>query len=362
MKVIFICASVDVNNAIIGDTLDRALTIASHPQVSSLRILSLHSSEMPVVKGLSIHGVGTDRKGRISALVSFFRTLNEMIEEEKPDLFYLYMCPTLAPLLFFYRVFKKIYVVQWFGHSIYTFPTKTALKYFSDLWFNSNKSMAPFRPQHLHLVGQGVKPDHFFYDKNITKKFDMITVGRVTPVKKIDQMIEVLKLCRDRYGKKYTLNVCGDSFVHSDDLYKRHLLSLIEKYQLSDQIFFSGMVPRAKLPTAINEARLFLFLVNGGVGKAILEGIACGVPVVVSTPEADDFFGNELSSWFLCEKDTESVCQAIMKILDASPEKYRELSEKANRLFSEKYTMERFIDRIVTQIAHFLSSKNAGHS
>jgi len=350
MRVLFVCASVDVGNAVVGDTLDRAQEISRHPKVSSLSIVSLHGTGQWAARDLKVYGVGSNRYGRVRTLFHFFRVIHLAIKNENPDLFYLYMCPTLAPLLFFHRLLGGIKVVQWFGHAIYTLPTKLALKYFSDLWFNSNRSMAPFPVRHLHLVGQGVKSDQFFFDPKIEKKFDLITVGRLTPVKKIDQMVEVLKICRDRYGKKYTLNICGDAFVPSDQDYKNRILQQVREAKLEDQVIFSGMVPRQQLPGLLQQAKVFLFLVNGGVGKACLEAIACGVPVVISTPEASDFFGEELSSWFLCKKDSESVQAAIMKILEAPDEVYRNLSMKANGLFLEKYTMEKFIDRIVTRI------------
>lgn len=350
MKILFICASVDVHNAVIGDTLDRAETIAKHPKVLSLSIISLHGVGQWRVRGIQVYGVGSDQYGRLRTLFEFLRVVFLALRKDKPDFFYLYMCPTLAPLLIFFRLFFGVKIVQWFGHAVYTKPTRIALKYFSDLWFNSNKSMATFAVDHLRLVGQGVKADQFTYDPSAEKKIDLITVGRITPIKKMDQILEVLKLCRDRYGKKYSLNICGDAFVPSDLEHKAKLKRKISEYDLEGQVTVSGMVSRDKLPNRLQQSKVFLFLVKGGVGKAILEGIACGTPVVISTPEAQDFFGDELSPWFLCENDNESIAKAIMKILEAPPDVYQGLSEKAHRLFLDKYTMEKFVDRIVNTI------------
>lgn len=348
MRIVFVCASVDVQNAVVGDTLDRAQTIAGHPRVASLAIVSLHGTGEWEVRGLKVYGIGSDRLSRGGALASFFRVIWRVYKDEKPTVFYLYMCPTLAPLLLPYRLFAGVSIVQWFGHAHYTMRTKIALKYFCDLWFNSNKSMAPFPVKHLRLVGQGVKADQFFYDPKIHKKFDLITVGRLAPIKKIEQILEVLQICRDQYGKCYTLNICGDAFAPGDLEYKKKLEDLVKAYNLTDQVRLSGMVAREQMPTVLQQAKVFIFLVHGGVGKASLEAIACGVPVVISTPEARDFFGDELSQWFLCEKDLQTVSKAVIKILEAPPEIYRELAQKANGLFLEKYSMDKFIDRIVT--------------
>jgi glycosyltransferase involved in cell wall biosynthesis len=159
-----------------------------------------------------------------------------------------------------------------------------------------------------------------------------------------------LKICRDQFGKKYSLNICGETFVPSDIAYKEKLLKMVEDFSLTDQVHFSGMVTRAEMPRKLQESKVFFFLTKGGVGKATLESIACGVPVLISEPNANDFFGDELSQWFLCERDSDSVAAALIKLMDAPAEKYRELSAKAHSLFKEKYTMEKFVDRIVTTI------------
>jgi len=350
MKIIFICASVAVENAIIGDTLDRAEALKRHPLVSKLSIVSLQGKGRFEKRGIPIFCVGSDEFSPFMKLVHFYKVVLSVIKAENPDLFYLYMCPTVAVPLYPIKLIYRIPVVQWFGHSIYTTITRLSLLKLSDLWFNSNKSMAPFNVGHLRLVGQGVKKEDFFYKENAEKVFDIITVGRITPVKKIEQVLEVIKVCKETFGHKYSLNICGDAFVEKDRKYKEHLIKLVSDYNLEDQVVFSGMVDRKKIVDHIQKSRLFLFLVEGGVGKASLESIACGVPVVISSPEAQDFFGPELSEWFLCEKDILSVSKAVNRILQAPMIQYLSLCKKSEQLFLTRYTMEKFFDRIVTAI------------
>lgn len=347
MKVIFVCASVDLSNPIIGDTLDRAQTMAQHPDISNLIICSLRGSGKWSMRGIDVHGIGTNKKSRIISLFFFWYKLYSLIKSNKPDVIYLYMTPTLAPIVSILKIFFNFRIVTWFGHSIYTKLTKISLLYFTDVWLNSNRSMAPFKANHLKLIGQGVMPGQFFYNPKAQKKYDLVTVGRITRVKKIEEMFDVLIYCRNNFDKKYTLNICGDSFVEADLIYKQELEKKVIDLKLNDQVFFSGMISRENLPTLIQQSRVFLFLVDGGVGKASLEALACGIPVVVSSPNADDFFGTELSTWFLTKPDTESVANCLFKILNLAQDEYDQLSQKSYDLFKNNYTMEKFIDKAV---------------
>jgi glycosyltransferase involved in cell wall biosynthesis len=362
VKVLFVCASIDVNNAVVGDTLDRAEALSKHKLVTSLVIVALRGTGQKTVGGLKVFGVGSDSRSRVGTLVSFITTITKAVVAEKPDIFYLYMCPILSPLLWLHRCLFGIKVVQWFGHAVYTLPTRVALRWFSDLWFNSNESMATFKAKHIRFVGQGVKAEQFFYDSTAEKKFDIVTVGRITPVKKIEKMVEVLKTCRDKLGFLYTLNICGDSFVERDKEYQDRVKALVKEYDLQKQVIFSGMISRREVPNVLRSSRVFLFLIPGGVGKASLESLACGLPVVASSLDAVDFFGEELSRWYLCEKDSLSIANALVRILEAPPEVYVDLCEKSYALFQNKYTMEKFIDRIVQTIQIELISQAAKSS
>lgn len=350
MKMVFVCASVNRDNAVVGDTIDRALAFKAHPSVSGIEIISLHGNGTFSCRGIRVHCVGSDKKGKIGSLWSFLKLTLDVYQKFRPDFFYFYMCPSLAPWLCVNGLRWKTNVVQWFVHTKYNLWNQISLKYCTDLWFNTNESMAPFKVHHQRLVGHGVKCDDFTPDANVQKVVDLITVSRISPVKNLDKMLEVLAYCRDNFGKRYSIDICGDAFVESDFVYKKYLIELIEKLEIQDQVHFSGMVSRDDLLSHYRKAKLFLFLQTGGIGKVTLESFACGVPAVTAWPEASDFFGKELSKWVVCERDVPSIGIAIHRILQSSEEDYQRLCLQVRDLFLNNYTLEKLINRIVTTI------------
>jgi glycosyltransferase involved in cell wall biosynthesis len=351
--------SVDKNNPVVGDTIDRATMINNDPRVTKLTIISTRGPNYQQINGIDVYGLSRETSCKLQSLIYMYKCIWKLLSHDRYDFFYLYMTPTLALSLWPFRILKKIKIVTWFGHTIYRPITKFCLKYITDVWFNSNESMAPFKPKHLHLVGQGVREDIFFPEPSAQKKFDLITVGRISPIKKIEEMIEVLKIIREIKGNRFTLEICGDSFTEEDHAYKNKIFHLIRKYQMEDQVHLAGMISRNDLPAKLRTARAFIFLVPGGIGKASLEAMATGIPMILPSPNATDFFSEDLSKWFLCSPDRASIIDHTYRILNLTEPEYNNLSHSIRDYFLKNYTMEKLFQRIVTVLYDNLNQENS---
>ena len=358
MDIVFCCASVDQSNPVLADTLMRASILSKSEGVKSLRILSFREEGRFTVQGLECYGLDYKKKSKIGKLISLYGGVLRLYNSKPFDYLYLYMTPTTALFMKPLTKFLDIKIASWFGHTTYRALTKFSLKYCTDLWFNSNKSMAPFVSKNLHLVGQGVDSKEFYPMKEV-KRYDLITVGRITPIKKIEELIDVLRILRDKFDRKLSLAICGDAFISKDVIYKEELLKKVRREKLESQVLFLGNIERVNLPKVLNQSKIFVFKVPGGIGKASLEAMALGLPMVISTPSANDFFGPELSKLFLCEEDNMSFAKAVLKIYDLSQGQYEEVSDKCLNLFLEKYTVEKVFSRISNVMFNtYVSSKS----
>ena len=124
----------------------------------------------------------------------------------------------------------------------------------------------------------------------------------------------------------------------------------IKNLRLESRIYHLGFVEHENLPKLLNQAKCFIFTVPGGIGKASLEAMACGIPLIISSPEADDFFTDELSNWFLCKNTVENIAEHMYSLLEVDQRKLTDLKEQMQKLFYEKYTLKKFTDRIVSII------------
>jgi glycosyltransferase involved in cell wall biosynthesis len=345
MNFLFFCSSVDVNNPIIADTIKRAASFKNNSKVKDLFIISIHG-ESGEVNGIKVYGLGS--KPSWLKLISLYFLLIKLFFTRKIDIIYLYMTPTMAPIFFPFKVFGAK-IASWFGHTVYTPWTRICLNYFTDFWFNANESMAPYKNKNLIFVGQGVDENTFF-PKETPKKYDLITVGRITPIKKLELIFYSLKKCNETNGTNYNVAICGDAFVKEDIEYKEFLKQEITRLNLDENVKLIGNVKNDNLADTLRESKAFIFTVPGGVGKASLEAFACGLPLIISSPEARDFFGDFLSDYFLCNSNEVEISNKIHEILSLNGDKKQEVLDTMNAMFLQKYTLNSFTSRIVDHL------------
>ena len=141
--------------------------------------------------------------------------------------------------------------------------------------------------------------------------------------------------------KKNTINVLKAfaqyQLKHNDDLWlvmpdfnESALLDMLSKTNKPDvrnKILTTGYVPNAELPYIINQCTLMLYpSLRESFGIPILEGMACGVPVITSnTSSMPEIAGD--AALLIAPVSPDSILQAIEQIID-NPTLATELSAK----------------------------------
>jgi glycosyltransferase involved in cell wall biosynthesis len=135
------------------------------------------------------------------------------------------------------------------------------------------------------VVYGGVDPDRFSPDRDAVRR-GVLFVGRVTPHKGLDRLIEALP-------ENVELRVAG-SAGHDPDPPERDYPSLLRQLAAGRRVRFLGAVPDQDLPALYRQAQVVALpsvhrtcygrdvAVSELLGLAALEGMASGAPVVAS--------------------------------------------------------------------------------
>lgn len=109
----------------------------------------------------------------------------------------------------------------------------------------------------------------------------LVTVSRLSPKKNTQAIIRALPLIRERHPN-VCLHVVGDGAARAS------LESLANALGLRDQVIFYGNVAHSQVLRILSRSHLFVLptRVKEGFPKAVLESLACGVPVVASNVSA----------------------------------------------------------------------------
>ncbi len=175
---------------------------------------------------------------------------------------------------------------QWKANARAEWRQKLYGRWCSDITFTSSKSSYP-GGGHVEVVGQAIDTEHFRPDFGCEKEYDFVTVGRINGTKRFQHMIGALALCKEWYGKDYSLAIVGPMLNEKDRHYKQDILDLIERWNVDAR--FVGPVTRSEMPGWIRKGRVLLNCGVGAFDRINPEAMACGIPVISScelTPEA----------------------------------------------------------------------------
>ncbi len=167
----------------------------------------------------------------------------------------------------------------------------------------------------------------------------LVTVARLTPGKNTAAVIEALAPVREQHPGA-TLEVVGDGGCLPK------LKQLASGLGLADAVTFHRNVSHDRVLEALARAHVFVFptRVKEGFPKAVLEAMACGLPVVATAVSVIPHLVADTCGILLRDIDSESVARAILAILEDRA-RFAEMS-RAGRRRSRAFSLEQWRDEI----------------
>lgn len=160
----------------------------------------------------------------------------------------------------------------------------------------------PQTASRIHVIPNYVDTAQFT-PGSLPPETDLVYVGRLSDEKNLPLLLEAV-----RRLKTPTLRIIGSG-------------SLLENLQrdfgtLDGRVIWQGAVSNEKLPEFLNRARVFVLPSRyEQLPKALLEAMACGLPVLgTSVPGIRDVIRHGESGW-LCEPAVESLSEALQTLL-----------------------------------------------
>jgi glycosyltransferase involved in cell wall biosynthesis len=166
----------------------------------------------------------------------------------------------------------------------------------------------------------------------------LITVGRLSAGKNIASAIEALVEIEKIYPSVYLHIVGGGKDRFS-------LEKLADKSGVSHKVIFHGNVSHIEVLRALSRSHLFIFptRVKEGFPKALLEAMACGLPVIATQVSVIPDLIHDCGI-LLSEPNAQSISAAVLSLINDEP-RMQTLAMRA-RQDSPKYTIERWRDQI----------------
>ncbi len=214
------------------------------------------------------------------------------------------------------------HIIQGFGVSapVVTLPNGVSLEDFTDL-----PPGDVFERYYPHLHGKTV----------------ILYLGRLHPLKGLDLLIEAARLLATRRTDFHVVIAGPDPEGYQD-----HLERLLDVGELREKVSFTGMLTGERKKAALSRADIFVLPSYAeGFSMALLEAMACGLPVVI-TPQCHLPEVARARAGLVVEPQAEALALAMQRLAE-NPRLRAEMGENARRLVATKYTWDSIAAQMV---------------
>jgi glycosyltransferase involved in cell wall biosynthesis len=167
----------------------------------------------------------------------------------------------------------------------------------------------------------------------------LVCVGRLTRGKNFHAVIEALPVIRQTHPTA-VLEILGDGPARTE------LMELARELGVEEAVNIRGNVDREEVLRTLSTSHVFVFptRVAEGFPKAVVEALACGVPVLAASVSVIPRLLVEGGGRLLEATDEQSVARGVLALLEA-PEHLPAMGS-AGRQTASHYTLERWRDEI----------------
>lgn len=160
----------------------------------------------------------------------------------------------------------------------------------------------------LVVIHNGVNTDLFLPAQKKEKTGQLLWIGRFTPGKGVDYLIEAFKILLSTHPNLKLLMVGKGPL--KDQAYQQ-----IKNFHLEKNIIIKDFIPNCELPEAYRQSDVFILpSVNEGVPRTILEAMSCETPVVCTKlPQLVDIVTG--CGLMVPLKDSEAIAKAVFNII-----------------------------------------------
>ncbi len=279
----------DADAPVQGFATDWIKALAQHS--TYIDVLTMQTGRIDVPENVQVYSVGKEKGySEPRRAVEFYRLLRQILKARRHDVCFAHMQPLFAvmgaPLL----KAANIPTTLWYTHKAVTPKLHLAEKVVHRVVTASPESFRINSPK-VRVVGHGINTNCFVPDVT-PEKFTILSVSRLAPIKRIETIIAAAQLLAEAQ-LDFQLRIVGNIYPQ-DEHYARQLRKLVGDYRLGHRVEFVGAVPHHEIMREYQQASVMVNMSNtGSIDKAVLEAMACGIPVVT----ANEAFKSMLTPW-----------------------------------------------------------------
>ena len=344
LTLVMITQVVDEEDPVLGFTCGWIRTLAKH--VEKLEVICLREGKHDISGNVSISVMPV---GKLRRFLYLKRYLKKGLSENRIDAVLAHMCPIYAVVAG--SVLRgRIPVGLWYVHSSITWKLKCAVKRSQVVFTCAEKGSISIKTDKLVITGHGIDTEKFRLapSRNRTREFRIISVGRISPLKRYHTLIPALGvLNKELSSDKIEYHIYGPKAGGSYRSYAEELLRAAEEAGLSEVLILKGPVSYLHINQVYHEADLLVNMTPHVYDKVVLEACACGVPVFTTNKDYRDLFGKHADMLIADTGDPHKIAAKLEGLLKMDPEQRDELGGFLRQQVLNSHSLDGLMKRIV---------------
>jgi glycosyltransferase involved in cell wall biosynthesis len=343
MKLLIVTQTVDVNDPILGFFHRWIKEFAKHCE--QVHVFALNVGEYSLPENVHVHCLGkSEGKSKIIWLWRLWQKSWSLRDEY--DSVFVHMNPeyVLFGGLFWWMLGKRIGL--WYAHGTVTFRLRCAT-FISNTVFTSSAKGFRIASKKRSIVGQGIDTN-IFAPKDASYMEDdilrLVTVGRITPVKHLAFLIDVVAKILQQ--QKVMLTIAGVPMNDTDRGHLQDLHHLCAEKGIDRQVVFAGSKTQEEIRDLLHEHHIFVHAGRtGSLDKAVLEAMSAGVHPLTSSEAFTDLFGAEKEFCTYPQGDAEVLVSKLVSIAERGID--RDRLKRLRNIVVNEHGIEALIRKIV---------------
>ncbi len=358
LKPVLICQAVDQDDPVSATLVRWIRSLARNPSVATVRVLALRVGRFDLPDNVVVVDLGV---GKLARLVRFYAAIAEAIRRRQADFFFVLQGGPYPALLLPVKLLTGRRIYQWKTHRYVSRRMAFYARWCDDLVFTATPSSFPLALPNVRVVGHGIDMQQFHpMPDDRPESGDLIAVGRLTPVKRLDRLISAVAACRGSSGRMWSLDICGPE-LEGDRNYRATLDDLVARLDLSGSVRFLGPALHDEISPLLARYHASVNFSDTGFDKAIAEAMACGKPVLSTNACFAELLPEDLRDLLVLDHDdvTEQA-RGITRLLELGELERRDVGQRLRAIIEEHHGLAQFWGKILSEIERS-SSRGGRH-
>ena len=194
----------------------------------------------------------------------------------------------------------------------------------------------------IDLIPNGVDLESYTPVKRTWSPVRLLSVGRLVHQKGLDLAVRALAGLQDL---DWHWSIAGDGKARPE------LEGMVADLGIASRVTFLGWLDRVSLKKAYDQANLFLFPSrHEGMPNAVLEAMACGLPVVASHIAGNEELVEPGKSGLLVRSESVEDLQVSLRLLLTNEDRCRTMGAASRARVASQYSWQRSTEQYADQL------------